>query len=218
MDAKPRGWPGRSALVRRRSATPINPTVCCAAESDGAVLNYDYTREFLAGVSAMAAKSGYDPKLMLQPYVWTQQLQSEKVTLTGGLERIFSASQRAGYKRMDRVPAPPPSRFAPGCQSGARQQGSVAAPQTGAPCPLAAVLAWRNIRRAALAATRSNPSFGSCNRRPHRPETTRNVYTKLLTLPPMVALTPELQPGLRSGRRGLGLHKPANEESPQGES
>src|SRR5215831_12637444 len=60
-------------------------------------------REFLAGMAAMAAKSGYDPKLTLQPYVWTQQLQSEKVTLADGLERIFAASQRAGYKRMELI-------------------------------------------------------------------------------------------------------------------
>ena len=58
-------------------------------------------REFLAGMAAMAAKSGYEPKLILQPYVWTQQLQAEKITLADGLEKIFAASQRAGYKRME---------------------------------------------------------------------------------------------------------------------
>ena len=49
-------------------------------------------REFTAGMAAMFAKSGYEPKLMLQPYVWTQQLKTEKVELKDGLERIFSAS------------------------------------------------------------------------------------------------------------------------------
>jgi inosose dehydratase len=60
-------------------------------------------REFMAGMAAMFAKSGYEPKLMLQPYVWTQQLKTEKVELKDGLERIFSASQRAGYKRMELI-------------------------------------------------------------------------------------------------------------------
>ena len=48
-------------------------------------------------MAAMAAKSGYDSKLMLQPYVWTQQLQSEKVTLARGLERIRSAFFRHAF-------------------------------------------------------------------------------------------------------------------------
>jgi inosose dehydratase len=63
-------------------------------------------RGFLAGVSgiaAMAAKSGYEPKLMLQPYVWTQQFRAEKIALADGLEKLFSASQRAGYKRMELI-------------------------------------------------------------------------------------------------------------------
>ena len=57
-------------------------------------------REFLAGMAAMAAKSGYEPKLMLQPYVWTQQFRADKIALGDGLEKLFSASQRAGYKRI----------------------------------------------------------------------------------------------------------------------
>jgi inosose dehydratase len=63
-------------------------------------------RNFLAGLAgsaAMAAKSGYEPKLMLQPYVWTQQLRADKISLGDGLEKIFSASQRAGYKRMELI-------------------------------------------------------------------------------------------------------------------
>ena len=60
-------------------------------------------REFFGGMAAMAAKSGYDPKLALQPYVWTQQLKTEKIALADGLERIFSASERAGYKRMELI-------------------------------------------------------------------------------------------------------------------
>src|SRR5947207_15297523 len=62
-------------------------------------------REFLAGMtaSAAAAKSGYEPKLMLQPYVWTQHFQAEKIALADGLEKLFSASQRAGYKRMELI-------------------------------------------------------------------------------------------------------------------
>lgn len=60
-------------------------------------------RQFLAGMAAMAAKSGYDPKLMLQPYVWTQQFQKEKVALNDGLEKLFSASQRAGFTRMELI-------------------------------------------------------------------------------------------------------------------
>ena len=62
-------------------------------------------REFLAGMAAagglQAARSGYEPKLMLQPYVWTQQLQKEKVALADGLDRVFGSASRAGYKRLE---------------------------------------------------------------------------------------------------------------------
>ena len=63
-------------------------------------------REFIAGMTVMAAqaaKSGYEPKLMLQPYVWTQQFRAEKIALGDGLEKLFSASQRAGYRRMELI-------------------------------------------------------------------------------------------------------------------
>jgi inosose dehydratase len=63
-------------------------------------------REFIAGVTAsaaMAAKGGYEPKLMLQPYVWTQHFNAEKIALRDGLEKLFSASHRAGYKRMELI-------------------------------------------------------------------------------------------------------------------
>src|SRR5581483_536173 len=36
-------------------------------------------------------------------YVWTQQFHAEKIPLGDGLEKLFSASQRAGYKRMEVV-------------------------------------------------------------------------------------------------------------------
>jgi len=62
-------------------------------------------REFLAGMAAagglQAARSGYEPKLLLQPYVWTQQLQKEKVPLAEGLDRVFGSASRAGYKRLE---------------------------------------------------------------------------------------------------------------------
>jgi inosose dehydratase len=61
-------------------------------------------RDFIVGLTAVAglqAKSGYEPKLMLQPYVWTQQFQKEKIPLAAGLELLFPAAQRAGYRRME---------------------------------------------------------------------------------------------------------------------
>src|SRR5579883_2855210 len=63
-------------------------------------------RELLAGlaaVPALAAKGGYEPRLMLQPYVWTQHFQAEKIALGEGLEKLFSASQRAGFKRIELI-------------------------------------------------------------------------------------------------------------------
>jgi inosose dehydratase len=68
--------------------------------------NMTTRRKFLAGMAgttAIAAKPGYEPKLMLQPYVWTQQFRTEKVALADGLEKLFSASQRAGYRRMELI-------------------------------------------------------------------------------------------------------------------
>jgi inosose dehydratase len=38
---------------------------------------------------------------MLQPYVWTQQFQKEKIPLAAGLDQLFPAAQRAGYRRME---------------------------------------------------------------------------------------------------------------------
>jgi inosose dehydratase len=58
-------------------------------------------REFMAGMAAMAARSGYDPKLMVQPYVWTQQFNAEKISLASGLEKAIPACRRAGYRRME---------------------------------------------------------------------------------------------------------------------
>src|SRR5579872_620805 len=64
-------------------------------------------RKFLAGIAAsgggvlQAARQGYEPKVMLQPYVWTQQLQKEKVPLADGLDRVFGSASRAGYSRLE---------------------------------------------------------------------------------------------------------------------
>lgn len=61
-------------------------------------------RDFIAGLAAVAslqAKSGYAPKLTLQPYVWTQQFNKEKIPLSAGLDQLFPAAKRAGYKRME---------------------------------------------------------------------------------------------------------------------
>ncbi len=61
-------------------------------------------RDFIAGLTAVAglqARSGYEPKLMLQPYVWTQYFQKEKIPLAEGLGQLFPAAQRAGYRRME---------------------------------------------------------------------------------------------------------------------
>jgi len=60
-------------------------------------------RECLAGAAAAGPlrAAPYEPKLMLQPYVWTQWFQREKIALADGLEQLFEASRRAGYIRME---------------------------------------------------------------------------------------------------------------------
>ena len=59
----------------------------------------------------------------------------------------------------DRVPAPPPVEMGGQCQNGARRQGFATPRQTQArPCLLCAVLASIEMRRAAPAGTRSEPS------------------------------------------------------------
>lgn len=55
----------------------------------------------LTAVAGLQAKSGYDPKLTLQPYVWTQKFNQEKIPLSAGLDQLFPAAQRAGYRRME---------------------------------------------------------------------------------------------------------------------
>src|SRR6516164_6946717 len=66
-------------------------------------------RGFVAGLAGMsgwaASRSGYAPKLMVQPYVWTQQFRAEKISLAEGLEKAFPACQRAGYRRMQLLDA-----------------------------------------------------------------------------------------------------------------
>jgi hypothetical protein len=60
-------------------------------------------REFLAGAAAAGVlhAARYQPTLILQPYVWTQVFQQEKISLGDGLERVFTASKRAGYNRVE---------------------------------------------------------------------------------------------------------------------
>ena len=64
-------------------------------------------REFLAGAAAAGVlrAAGYQPTLMLQPYVWTQVFQKEKISLGDGLERMFAASKGAGYNRIELMDA-----------------------------------------------------------------------------------------------------------------
>ena len=60
-------------------------------------------REFLAGAAAagLLRAARYQPTLILQPYVWTQVFQKEKISLGDGLERLFAESQRAGYRGIE---------------------------------------------------------------------------------------------------------------------
>ena len=62
-------------------------------------------REWLAGAAGAGAlrAAGYQPRLMLQPYVWTQWFGQRKIALADGLERMFTASRRAGYRRMELI-------------------------------------------------------------------------------------------------------------------
>jgi inosose dehydratase len=64
-------------------------------------------REFLAGAAAAGVlrAARYQPTLMLQPYVWTQVFQQEKISLGAGLERMFAASKGAGYHRIELMDA-----------------------------------------------------------------------------------------------------------------
>jgi inosose dehydratase len=61
-------------------------------------------REMLAGAlagTALPAKPAYAPKLVMQPYVWTQHLRGEGKTLAAGLEDIFASAKQAGYQRIE---------------------------------------------------------------------------------------------------------------------
>ncbi len=61
-------------------------------------------RELLAGAGAGTLRAAaYQPRLMLQPYVWTQWFQQRKIALADGLERMFASSARAGYRRMELI-------------------------------------------------------------------------------------------------------------------
>ncbi|MEO7144101.1 MAG: TIM barrel protein [Bryobacteraceae bacterium] len=60
-------------------------------------------RQLLSGAFALPAlaKPAYAPQLVLQPYVWTQQLHTEKKSLAEGMEDIFASAQQAGFHRME---------------------------------------------------------------------------------------------------------------------
>ncbi len=62
-------------------------------------------REFLAAAAAALPlrAARYEPRLMLQPYVWTQWFHQQNIALPDGLERMFAASQRAGYRRIELI-------------------------------------------------------------------------------------------------------------------
>ena len=64
-------------------------------------------REFLAAAATASVlrAARYQPTLILQPYVWTQVFQKEKVSLGDGLERMFAASKRAGYNHIELMDA-----------------------------------------------------------------------------------------------------------------
>ncbi len=64
-------------------------------------------REFLAGAASAGAlrAARYRPALMLQPYVWTQVFQKERISLGDGLNRMFAASKHAGYSRIELISA-----------------------------------------------------------------------------------------------------------------
>ncbi len=64
-------------------------------------------REFLASaaVPGVLRAARYQPTLMLQPYVWTQVFQKERISLGDGLERMFAVSKRAGYNHIELMDA-----------------------------------------------------------------------------------------------------------------
>lgn len=62
-------------------------------------------RELLAGATGipavLAAKPAYKPALSVQTYVWTQVLDSQKRSLSDGLEEIFAGCNQAGFREME---------------------------------------------------------------------------------------------------------------------
>ena len=57
----------------------------------------------ITGASALWSKPKYSPRLAAQCYVWTQQFSAEKRSLADGVEEMFAATARAGYRRMQLI-------------------------------------------------------------------------------------------------------------------
>jgi len=64
-------------------------------------------REFLAGtaLAGVLKAARYQPTLVLQPYVWTQVFQKERISLGNGLDRMFAVSKRSGYNHIELMDA-----------------------------------------------------------------------------------------------------------------
>src|SRR5574340_606118 len=60
-------------------------------------------RQWLVSTAALAANAAprYRPQIAVAVYVWTQQFSREKKTLAQGIEEMFPALVRAGYKRVE---------------------------------------------------------------------------------------------------------------------
>ncbi|HZT28486.1 MAG TPA: sugar phosphate isomerase/epimerase [Bryobacteraceae bacterium] len=68
-------------------------------------------REILAGLACAALApieartNAYNPKLVAQTYVWLLEMQFRNRALEEGLEDIFTGTRRAGYRRLELMPA-----------------------------------------------------------------------------------------------------------------
>lgn len=62
-----------------------------------------YTRrDVLCGAAALAASPlGYQPKIALAFYIWTEHLSARNVSLAAGMREMMAATRRAGYRRVE---------------------------------------------------------------------------------------------------------------------
>lgn len=59
-----------------------------------------------AALAPLAARNSfYNPTLVLQTYIWLQEIQARKVALGDTLDHVFEGARNAGYRRLEVMPA-----------------------------------------------------------------------------------------------------------------